>query len=115
LLALLAVALLQACATDDCAVPATVSHPKAGKCQQCASDVDCAEGLACDHETFACKSPAMVLDQLHGSGGKQCSADCGPPCGLLYHCKIGPGPAWANYVASCIPDDVTCTGGDCRY
>ncbi len=105
------VVILSSCAAaDDDTASTAVAHPKAKICQQCASDVDCAEGLACDHLTFACKSPAMFVAQ-YGSPPtklKQCSADCIPPCGTLVHCSVAE-------TGLCIPDDVTCTNGDCRY
>lgn len=108
--------LLAACTADPVVDP-VVDHPKVGICKQCASDVDCQEGLACDHLTFACKTPAMFHAQYVSSetgGQPTCEADCIPPCGVSVHCHLGPGPAWANYATRCIPDDVTCTG-DCRY
>ena len=71
--------LLVSCVSDP--VPASCDaggSPKATVCQACASDLDCAHGLACDHWAFVCKTPAQI--QLP-AGTWTCQADCDRVCG----------------------------------
>lgn len=78
MVALTALLYLLSCQAD----PETWQRGTAKACDSCTSDLDCAAGLLCDQDAFACKS----VDQLKAkktNGQPQCDADC------WFYCQSG--------------------------
>ena len=76
LLSLMVALALTGCATDT---DTGLQRGTATACSACTSDLDCAQGLLCDQDAFACKSVAQLKAKKTGAG-PQCDADCWMQC-----------------------------------
>lgn len=83
-----------------------LSHPLGTVCTPCASDVDCAAGLACDHRNFACKTPKMLQNPWQ----PLCEADCWDACAKVGNCHLKHHPDGYNVCAPSSPTE--CAASD---
>ncbi len=63
--------------------------PLAGPCEPCTNDRYCDDGLACDHFSWVCKTPAQITASETRMGGwKFCDQDCrkAQVCNLYGQC-----------------------------
>ncbi len=88
LLSLMVALALTGCATDT---DTGLQRGTGAACAACTSDLDCAQGLLCDQDAFACKSVAQLKAKKTGAG-PQCDADCWVGCGQVGNCWIVTNP-----------------------
>lgn len=69
--------------------PGTWQRGTAKACDSCTSDLDCAAGLLCDQDSFACKSVEQLKAKL-SDGYPQCDADCWKKCADIGYCYVLP-------------------------
>lgn len=77
---------LTSCAADP--APGTWTRGTAKACDSCTSDLDCAAGLLCDQDAFACKSVEQLKFQKSNGGQPVCEADCWQQCLQSGDCHV---------------------------
>lgn len=124
--ALLSLSLLSCAAESD-----TWTRGTAKACDSCTSDLDCAAGLLCDQDSFACKSVEQLKAKKPGQSTDQnpvCDADCWSRCADLGACHVvtayyTQGDGTKKPYQTCSPkSDADCLGSltckvnkDCKY
>lgn len=106
MVALLALLYLTGCADGG----ETWSRGTAQACDSCTSDLDCAAGLLCDQDSFACKSVEQLKAKKLNSGYPQCDADCWIQCpaGHCYMLSVGATTRCGPKTASDCSQSVMC-------
>lgn len=83
----LLILVLTSCAADP--EPGTWQRGTAKACDSCTSDLDCAAGLLCDQDSFACKSVEQLKAKKTGAP-LACDADCWKDCEWAGDCYVLP-------------------------
>lgn len=91
---------LTSCAADP--EPGTWQRGTAKACDSCTSDLDCAAGLLCDQDSFACKSVEQLKAKAYSEGKTlHCEADCWQACIRSGYCHIKDGVCRPESDADC--------------
>jgi len=116
-------ALMVALALAACTTETGLQRGTAHACAACSSDLDCAEGLLCDQDAFACKSVAQLKAKKTTPGQPQCDADCWDSCAIGGACHVVSAADASHVGQRCGPTSDAdcqaskyCAGGkNCKY